>query len=456
MTFTRALSTNNYGCAKFIVDGTTTANGTHSTIASALTSASSGDTIFIRPGTYTENLTLKAGVNLTAFGSDSSFNGTGKVIISGTCTMTTAGSVTISGIQLQTNSAFLLAVTGSAASVVNLQNCYLNMTNNTGISHTSSSSSSAINIYDCEGNVGTTGITPFISTSSGTILMKNTRITNSGASSTTSSTSAGAVTLQYTRLFTPITTSSSGTFSLIYSDIECDNQNVTALTLAGTGTSGAQYSIFGAGTASGVSVGAGTTLNFFGFNDVVSSNTNAVTGAGTIVYNAIGYSSTSSVINTTTKTPRYIELGSWRSAGQPAFSAYLSTSPTNVTGDGTAYTVIFDTVVKNQGSNYNNATGVFTAPITGLYAFSVQCDLNNLAVGNTSQFGYFSGTYTFYTVFRVGAASTATSITIGGTAFVQMTASETISFIAQANGAPKAVGIDGGLGSATFSGYLVC
>jgi pectin methylesterase-like acyl-CoA thioesterase len=65
MTFTHALSTNNYGPAKFIVSSSA-ANGTHTTIAAALTSASTGDTIFIRPGTYTENLTLKAGVNLTA------------------------------------------------------------------------------------------------------------------------------------------------------------------------------------------------------------------------------------------------------------------------------------------------------------------------------------------------------------------------------------------------------
>ena len=46
MTFTHALSTNNYGPAKFIVDALV-ANGTHTTIASALTSASSGDTIFL-------------------------------------------------------------------------------------------------------------------------------------------------------------------------------------------------------------------------------------------------------------------------------------------------------------------------------------------------------------------------------------------------------------------------
>src|SRR5690242_8473255 len=114
------LPSNTFTTAKWIVSATAS-DGTHTTIGAALTSASSGDTIFIRPGTYTENLTLKAGVNLTAYTCDAL---TPNVTISGTCTFTAAGTVSISGIRLQTNSAALLAVTGSAASIVNLDNCY--------------------------------------------------------------------------------------------------------------------------------------------------------------------------------------------------------------------------------------------------------------------------------------------------------------------------------------------
>ena len=99
------------------VDGTTTANGTHSTISAAITSASSGDTIFVRPGTYTENLTLKAGVNITAYQCDASLNATGRVTIVGNSTLSTAGSVTMTGMQLQTNSAAVITVSGSAASM---------------------------------------------------------------------------------------------------------------------------------------------------------------------------------------------------------------------------------------------------------------------------------------------------------------------------------------------------
>jgi hypothetical protein len=102
MAFTHALSTNNYGPAKFVV-ATSAANGTHTTLASAMSAASSGDTIFLRDS-VTENVTLTPGVNISSWPSGSSLNGTGNAKITGKLTMTGAGSVTIVGIQLETNS----------------------------------------------------------------------------------------------------------------------------------------------------------------------------------------------------------------------------------------------------------------------------------------------------------------------------------------------------------------
>ena len=296
---------NNFGTAKWIVSGAYSDGVTHTTIASALTSASSGDTIFIRTGTYTENLTLKAGVNLTAFECDSSLNATGKVIISGTCTMTTAGSVTISGIQLQTNSAFFLAVTGSAASVVNLNNCYLYCLNNTGISHTSSGAGTRINIKDCYGDIATTGITFFASTATGgPIDIQYSTITNLGNSTTASTMTANNFSSSFCTLNFPITISGTVGGSTIFDTVfNIGGLNTTVITYTSTNAGGgsAERCFIASGSASAISVGAGATYTIK-YCDIQSSNANAITGSGTIQYGLTEYSGTSSTINTTTQT----------------------------------------------------------------------------------------------------------------------------------------------------------
>ena len=290
----------NYATANgFIVakDG----NGDFLTIATALTAAVSGDTIFIRPGTYTENLTLKVGVNLTAFDCDAI---TPNVIITGKATFTAAGTVSISGIQLTTNSDFLLAVTGSAASIVNLKNCNLNCSNNTGISFTSSSGSAQINCYQCTGNLGTTGIGLYSSSSAGEIQLLYCQFSNSGASTTASSNSAGVLVINFSQLLFPISTSSTGIFNIYHSIINSSPQNATCVTTAGTGTAnGISQSQFFSGSASAISIGANTEIDV-SFSTISSTNANAITGAGSIAYQGIGFVNSSVTINTTSQITR--------------------------------------------------------------------------------------------------------------------------------------------------------
>jgi len=54
---------------------------------------------------------------------------------------------------------------------------------------------------------------------------------------------------------------------------------------------------------------------------------------------------------------------------QSAFCAYNSVTDTSETGDGTAFTVIFDTEVFDQNSDFDG-TSTFTAPVTGRYLLS--------------------------------------------------------------------------------------
>ena len=174
------LSTNTFGTAKWIVSPTAS-DGTHTTIASALTSASSGDTIFIRPGTFTENISLKAGVNLCAYTCDAQ---TPNVTILGKCSASFNGTASLSGIQLKTNSDNCLAVTGSSDTVIYLVNCYINANNNTAVSYSSSGANSRVWFYSCNGNLATTGIAYFASSGAGTVKIFGGSWENLGGSTT--------------------------------------------------------------------------------------------------------------------------------------------------------------------------------------------------------------------------------------------------------------------------------
>jgi hypothetical protein len=417
----------NYGPSNgFIVskDG----NGDFKTIAAALTAATSGITIFIKPGTYTENLTLVGGVNLTAFGSDSSQNGTGNVIISGTCTLNTSGSVSISGIQLQTNSAAFLTVSGSSASIVNIENCYLNCTNNTGITFSSSSASAAINITNCKGNLGTTGIAIFTQSSAGVLFFYDTDFSNSGGSSTANTVSAGSFFARRTTFFNPMTTSGTATTTCDYCGFNSLSQNVTALTQGGSGNSSFFKCTILSGSASAVSIS--NTTGIYDCN-ISSSNTNAVTGAGTVQYSTVTFSGTSTTINTTTQSIAGTLQGSKNTAptggflGEQirAFATGVSTSTNAVTN----ITSISMTAGIWDVSCVANATGSAFAGNSFQAGISTT---NNTFTGNTgdnnSIFGFNTGSLANANVtiaaYRVVLSSTTTYFLNGNYVFGSGTA----------------------------------
>jgi len=274
--------------ARFIV-GNTSNGANYSTIAAAIAAASAGDTIYLQTGTYTENLTLKVGVNLCAFECDAQ---TPNVTIVGTCTLTAAGTVTISGVRLQTNSANCVAVTGTAASIVRLHNCYIDCTNNTGLLNSSSDGNSLISLFFCRGDIGTTGIALFANSGAGSIHTNSCLFTNSGGSSTAntcSGTSSGALMAFHTQFNSALTISSSASILVEYS-------NLTVLTTSSTANATLLYCFTG-----DVVVGAGTVVTMISCV-LSSSTTNVVSGAGSFIYTDLSFAGTSSNVVVTSET----------------------------------------------------------------------------------------------------------------------------------------------------------
>jgi hypothetical protein len=330
------LSTNTFGDVKWIV-ATNAWEGTHTTLAGAIASASAGDTIFLK-NSVTENVTLTPGVNITAWTGGTLNTPT----ITGTITMTGAGTSTISGLRLATNSAAIIAVTGSAASILNVNNCYLNMGSN-AITYSSSSSSSAIYLNSCTGDITAGSTLMFAHSSAGTMSIRYCNIQNTGASTSPNTLSAGNLSLFNTLLSNPITTSgSTAGFASNFSLINCNTINVTALTHGCTNATASSSisSSYASGSASAISISASCAFN--SVNDTVgSNNTNAVTGAGTITYTGMNFFGTSKIINTTTQTGG-VTTGIVRSTGPSA--GFIGEQLVGTLGSGSAVSLTNTTV----------------------------------------------------------------------------------------------------------------
>ena len=434
-----------------IVDST--GHGDFTTVQAAINAASSGQTIFVRPGQYTENLTLKVGVDICAFEADG-FSAIVNII--GTATHNTAGFVMISGIRFTTNGSNAIVVSGTLGSKLRLINCYINGSNATCISYSSSSVDSSIQLVNCELNTGTTGIGIFDHTAAGQLSFAYCFCSNTGGTSTASNTTGG-VGMGYSTFSQPFSTSGAGSYNISTCNFNTSTQNATALTLAGTGSSFAEYSDFVSGTASAISAGAGTTMNIIGPCSIDSSNTNAVTGAGTLRYGTLTFKGSSSLINTTNQTSFQTSNGISRSTLQPAFLATHSVAQNNITGNSTEVTPNFTTEVFDQNSNYDG-TNLFTAPITGRYQFNASLFIND-ALTSTSGYLYVNASNRAMIgasqgPFPLGSAST---YQLFMSCLVDMDAGDTANCRCSVGGmAGNTADFPASVTNSWFSGYLVC
>ena len=122
---------------------------------------------------------------------------------------------------------------------------------------------------------------------------------NSGNSLTTSTANTTLLFCYYVCIYTPITiTAVNG--KLQYTKLGA-GLNAISLTTVTSGTTTAEFCHFGSGTSSSISVGTGTTVQLTNCM-INSTNTNALTGAGTLVSNGTIFDNTSHQSNVTTQT----------------------------------------------------------------------------------------------------------------------------------------------------------
>lgn len=109
------------------------------------------------------------------------------------------------------------------------------------------------------------------------------------------------------------------------------------------------------------------------------------------------------------------------------FSTYVSADINNVTGNGTTYTVIFNTEVFDEDNEYDVTTGIFTAKRAGMYYLSAFLELN-LPLGSTIASMQILTTNRAYEVYRGNPnpiRDTGNNITVGGCVLADMDDGET-------------------------------
>lgn len=156
--------------------------------------------------------------------------------------------------------------------------------------------------------------------------------------------------------------------------------------------------------------------------------------------------------------PKVLEVaaGGTGFAISSAFLAHLQTGTTNNTGDGTTYTIIYDTKDYDLNNNFNLGTSTFTAPVTGKYLFTMVASLSPSGTATTGAIAIVTTarTYTGGNCNPTNVKSAGGVTTMSISVIANMTAGDTATTVITASGTTKSLGVAGAVNT-FFSGCLI-
>ena len=208
-------------------------------------------------------------------------------------------------------------------------------------------------------------------------------------------------------------------------------------------------------------IGSGTGTGDQDLNKAFIAGINGNTSSNPLF---VTINSSTDQLGTVTTGPQISSSGAITNSAQPLFVAYLSSSLTDVTGDGTIYTIAYDSTSVNQGTVFDTGTYTFTAPVTGNYLFTGTAVVENLGATHT-QMNYLLYKNASVQYYVVSCNPYAMANTDGSNyAFtysivIPLTAADTVIVLIYVATTSKTVGLGGGANNpaiCTFSGFLLC
>lgn len=142
---------------------------------------------------------------------------------------------------------------------------------------------------------------------------------------------------------------------------------------------------------------------------------------------------------------------------QCAILAVNSITRTDVTGDGTSYTIPFNSTIFDQNSDFNTGTGTFTAPRTGRYLLSAGVLLSQIAAGHNQLVLRIVTSNRTYEIFAANAGNMRdvnNNLICNGTVLADMDAADTATVSINVAGSTKTVDVASTGPDTFFSVYL--